>query len=143
VSPTRTSLLAAVHAALGLDPGVVTTFPGGIWTGEIPEAQATRFPAAVVDQAGGGWEFTGSGGPDLEKPRLAVSAFAASAAELEACLNRLEAFLPGAAYRFDGSDLLVYLLPADRTVRSELVRSPTGDQVFAGDLVFDAAVWRF
>jgi hypothetical protein len=142
VNPVRTSILAAVHSTLAQDPGILTAFPGGLWTGEIPEEQATRFPAAVLDQRGGTWEFTSSGTKDLERAQIAVSAFAETAASLESCLDRLQSFLPDASYTFLNGDNVEFLIPVERTVRSEIIRAPDGNEVFAGDLVFDTAVWR-
>lgn len=141
MNPVRKSLLAAVHEALALDAAVTAAFPGGLWTGEIPEEQATRFPAAVLDQEGGGWELT-SGGKDLEKVRLGVSAFAATGELLEALLNRLQAALADPTLYFTNGDELSYIAPTERAIRAELARAADGTQVYAGDLVFECGIWR-
>ena len=141
MNPLRTSLLKAVHTALDADPGIIAAFPGKLWTGEIPESQATQFPACVVDQAGGTWEFS-SGSMDLEKTHLGVSAFALTAAELEACLDRLQAFLPDTPLQLTNDDEICYFIPSERTIRPELIRSTAGQMVFAGDLVYECAIWR-
>lgn len=143
MNPVRTTLLAAAHTALDADAGLASAFPGGFWTGEIPPGQATQFPSAVLDQADTEWEFTGSGGPDLEKITLAASAFATTAAGLEAALDRLQSFIPDATYILTNGDWVTYVLPTGRTLRSEEIRSATGALVFAGDLTFDVAIFRY